>query len=100
MTKTQEIQKQTFRYINAVHELEIATKFKDFKNYDLNFALEFKDRLANKISKKTGKNISKSLYIHHLKYNKEFLEWLKKEKKEYSKLSQKDINSCPRIKAL
>ncbi|MDA9818178.1 hypothetical protein N9C35_03970 [Flavobacteriaceae bacterium] len=84
--------KTILQYINAIHELEIATKFKDFKNYDLNFALEFKDHLANKISKKTGKNISKSLYVHYLKYNKEFLEWLKKEKKEYSKLSQKGIN--------
>ena len=61
------------QYINAIHELEIATNFKDFKEYDLNVALEFKEHLANKISKKTGKNISKSLYVHHLKYNKEFL---------------------------
>lgn len=80
------------QYINAIHELEVATNFKDFRNYDLNFALEFKEHLANKISKKTGKNISKSLYVHYLKYNKEFFEWLKKEKKEYSKINQKDIN--------
>ena len=80
------------QYINAIHELEVATNFNDFRNYDLNFALEFKEHLANKISKKTGKNISKSLYVHYLKYNKEFFEWLKKEKREYSKINQKDIN--------
>ena len=84
--------KTILQYINAIHELEVATNFKDFRNYDLNFALEFKSHLENKISKKTGKNISKSLYVHYLKYNKEFFEWLKKEKKEYSKLNQKDIN--------
>jgi len=80
------------QYMNAIHEFEIATNFKDFINYDLNFALDFKEHLSNKISKKTGKNISKSLYVHYLKYNKDFFEWLKKEKKEYSKLNQKDIN--------
>jgi|DEB0MinimDraft_4_1074332.scaffolds.fasta_scaffold00979_6 integrase len=84
--------KTVLQYINAIHEFEIATNFKDFKNYDLNFALDFKDHLASKISKKTGKNISKSLYVHYLKYNKEFFEWLKKENKKYSKIKSKDIS--------
>jgi hypothetical protein len=84
--------KTVLQYINAIHELEIATNFKDFVGYDLNFGLEFKKHLENKISKKTGKNISKSLYVNYLKYNKEFFEWLKKEKKEYSKIKPKDIN--------
>jgi integrase len=84
--------KTIVQYMNAIHEFEVATCFQSFKDYNLNFALEFKEYLANKISKKTGKNISKSLYVHYLKYNKEFFEWLRKEKSEYSKIKQKDIN--------
>lgn len=84
--------KTVLQYVNAIHEFEVATNFKDFDKYDSTFALEFKDYLSDKISKKTGKNISKSLYVHYLKYTKEFFEWLKKEKKEYAKLIQKDIN--------
>ncbi|MFT7087841.1 MAG: integrase [Rickettsiales bacterium] len=84
--------KTILQYINAIHEFEIATNFKDFVGYDLNSGLEFKEHLEKKISKKTGKNISKSLYVHYLKYTKEFFEWLRKEQKEYSKIKQKDIN--------
>jgi integrase len=80
------------QYINAIHEFEVATNFKDFIKYDSTFGLEFKEHLSDKISKTTGKNISKSLYVHYLRYVKEFFEWLRKEKKEYSKINQKDIN--------
>ena len=81
-----------WQYEKAIHEFEIATNFKDFKKYDSEFALEFKDHLYSKKNQRTGKDISKSYFIHYLKFVKEFFEWLKEENKEYSKISQKDIN--------
>jgi hypothetical protein len=85
-------EKTVLQYMNAIHEFEIATNFKDFKKYDSEFALEFKSYLEDKKNQRTDKNISKSLYVHYLKFVKEFIEWLKAENQEYSKITQKDIN--------
>jgi integrase/recombinase XerD len=85
-------EKTVLQYMNAIHEFEIATNFKDFKKYDSEFALEFKSYLEDKKNQRTDKNISKSFYVHYLKFVKEFFEWLKAENKEYSKISQKYIN--------
>jgi integrase/recombinase XerD len=81
-----------WQYEKAIHEFEVAINFKDFKKYDSEFALEFKSYLEHKKNQRTGKNISKSFYVNYLKYNKEFFEWLRTENKEYSKITQKDIN--------
>ncbi len=82
----------TWQYEKAIHEFEIATNFKDFRKYNSEFALEFKSYLEDKKNQRTDKNISKSLYVHYLKFVKEFIEWLRAENQEYSKITQRDIN--------
>jgi integrase len=84
--------KTILQYVNAVHEFEVATNFKDFKKFTQELAIVFKDHLSDKKNKITGENISKSFYVHALKYVKEFLEWLIINEKEYSHIKQADIN--------
>ncbi len=69
-------EKTVLQYINAIHEFEIATNFKDFKKYTSDWAITFKDYLSDKKNKKTGNHISKSLYVHYAKHVKEFFTWL------------------------
>lgn len=52
------------QYINAIHEFEIATDFKDFKMFNSDLAIEFKDYLFDKLNKRTNEPISKSFYFH------------------------------------
>jgi integrase len=85
-------QKTIFQYVNAIHEFEVATSFKDFKKFNSDNAISFKDYLGDKKNKRTGENISKSLYFHYLKYVKEFLAWLRENEPEYSHIKQGDIN--------
>lgn len=77
--------------ILAIHEFEIATNFKDFKQFNQDIAIEFKEHLNNKKNKRTGENISKSFYIHALNHLKEVFEWLISFK-EYSHIKKSDIN--------
>lgn len=78
------------KYVNAIYEFELATNFKDFKNFSHEMAITFKDHLENKKNKRTGENISKSLYVHYIKFMKEFFEWLSLQK-DYSHLKKGDI---------
>lgn len=78
------------KYINAMYEFEVATNFKDFKKFNSEMAITFKDHLEGKKNKKTGENISKSLYVHYIKFMKEFFEWLALQK-DYSYLKKTDI---------
>jgi len=80
------------QYVNAIHEFEVATGFKDFKKYSSDWAIEFKNYLNDKINKMTGQNISKSLYFHYSNFVKEFFNWLVKNNKDYSKIKPDDIN--------
>lgn len=84
--------KTILQYVNAIHEFEVATNFKDFKKFTQELAILFKNHLSDKKNKRTGENISKSFYVHALKYVKEFFEWLIINEKEYSHIKQSDIN--------
>ncbi len=85
-------QKTVLQYVNAIHEFEVATNFKDFKKFNQDLAILFKDYLSDKKSKVTKDHISKSLYVHYLKYVKEFFEWLVANNNEYSHIKKSDIN--------
>ena len=65
-------------YANAICEFEKFTGFLDFKAFNKNQAINFKEHLATHKNKRTGEAISKSYlrYATHLKY---FLEWLKEQ---------------------
>lgn len=65
-------------YANAICEFEKFTGFLDFKTFNKNQAIDFKEFLATHKNQRTGEAISKSYlrYATHLKY---FLEWLKEQ---------------------
>jgi hypothetical protein len=84
--------KTVMQYINAVHEFEIATGFKDFRKYNSDWAIIFKDYLNDKISKQTGQNISKNLYFHYTSFVRQFFEWLIATDKDYSKITSDSID--------
>lgn len=83
--------KTVLHYINAIHEFEVATNFRDFREYNSEWAKEFKHYLNNKKNKRTGQNISQSLYVSYIAHVRNFFEWLAKNEKEYSKLKARDI---------
>lgn len=80
------------QYIKAIHEFEIANNFKDFRHYNKDWAIVFKDHLNDKRNKQTKQHISKSYYFHYLSHVRTFFEWLLKNEKEYSKLKEREIN--------
>ncbi len=67
--------KTILQYVNAIHEYEVATNFKDFKKFTQELAILFKNHLSDKKNKRTGESISKSFYVHAIKYVKEFFEF-------------------------
>lgn len=79
------------QYVNAIHEFELATGFKDFKMYNSDWAIDFKNHLSDKVNKHTQAPISKSLYFHYLSHVREFFEWLVTNDKAYSKIKRRDI---------
>lgn len=83
--------KTVTQYVNSIHEFEIATNFKDFKMFNSDSALTFKNHLSDKLNKRTNQPISKSLLHHSLSHVREFFEWLIKNNKTYSKIKAKDI---------
>lgn len=85
-------EKTILQYVNAIHEFEVAIHFKDFKKFTQELAIIFKNHLSDKKNQRTGENISKSLFVHYLKYTKEFFEWLIINEKEYYHIKQVDIN--------
>lgn len=84
--------KTVMQYINAIHEFEIATGFKDFRKYNSEWAIIFKDYLNDKISKQTGQNISKNLYFHYTAFVRQFFEWLIANDKDYAKITASSID--------
>jgi integrase/recombinase XerD len=85
-------EKTITQYINAIHEFEVATNFKDFKKFNQEMAIIFKDYLADKKNKRTGQNVSKSLYFHYINYVREFFDWLIINENEYSHIKKLDIS--------
>jgi integrase len=79
------------QYIKAIHEFEIATGFKDFKMFNSDLAIDFKNYLADKLNKRTGESISKSFYFHYLSHVREFFEWLVANEKNYKKIKPRDV---------
>jgi len=78
-------------YVSAIHEFELATGFKDFLKYDSDWAIAFKNHLNDKLNKRTGENISKSLYYHYIDFVRQFFEWLVANQKDYSKIKLLDV---------
>lgn len=79
------------QYVAAIHEFEVATDFKDFKKYNSDWAIDFKNHLNDKINKRTGDNISKSLYFNYISFVRQLFEWLVKNKKDYGKIKKEHI---------
>ncbi len=79
------------KYANAIHEFEVATRFKDFKKFTGDEAIIFKEHLLSKKNKVTKKNIAVGSYVHALQYIRELLEYLVKNHKEYANIKQADI---------
>lgn len=80
------------QYVNAIHEFEVATKFKDLKNFTYQWAIDYKEYLLQKKNKKTNKNIAIDSYIHFLQYPRELLDYLRKNEKGYSHIKESDID--------
>ena len=80
------------QYASAIHEFEVAIGFKDFKKYTNEWAITFKYHLNDKKNKKTGEHISKSLYLHYIKFVREFLQWGKDNHRNYARVKQDDID--------
>ena len=80
------------QFVNAIHEFEVATGFKDFKKFTSDWAIQFKNYLNDKINKQTGKTISKSLYFHYITFVRRFFEWVVDNEKEYAKIGRKEID--------
>jgi integrase len=78
-------------YVNAIHEFEVANNFKDFRKYNSDWAIIFKDYMNDKRNKNTGQNISKSYYYHYMGFVRQFLEWLRENEKDYAKINKRDI---------
>lgn len=79
------------QYVAAIHEFEIATKYKDFKHFNSDWAIEFKNYLNDKINQRTGSNISKSLYFNYISFVRQFFEWLVQSEKDYTKIKKEHI---------
>ena len=80
------------QYVNAVHEFEVATGFKDFRKYTSDWAITFKNYLSDKRNKRTGDNVTKSLYFQYITFVREFFEWLVTNRRDYAKIKQEDID--------
>ena len=65
-------------YANAICEFEKFTGYLDFKTFEKNQAIDFKEFLATHKNQRTGENISKS-YLRYATHLKCFLEWLKEQ---------------------
>ncbi len=79
------------QYMKAIHEFEVVTGFKDFKQFHSDWALDFKFHLNDKTNRYTGDPISKSYYFHYLGYVREFFEWLIVNEKGYKKIKLRDV---------
>lgn len=92
------------QYAKAIHEFEIATKFKSFAGYNIEWAKDFKYHLENKKNQRTGRSISKSLYLHYVNHVRQFLFWsrenfklhkkIKKDQIEYLRVAKNDANKA------
>lgn len=80
------------QYAAALHEFEVAIGFKDFRKYNSDWAITFKEHLNEKKNKRTGKHISKSLYFHYISFVREFVEWVVSYDKTYGKIKQDEID--------
>lgn len=83
--------KTVTQYVNAIHEFEVANDFKDFKMFNSDWAIEFKNHLSDKVNKRTQLPVSKSFYFHSLSHVREFFEWLIANEKTYNKIKHRDI---------
>ena len=80
------------QFADAIYEFEVATGFKDFKGYNSDWAIVYKDYLNDKRNKQTGLNISKSYLLHYVSNVRNFLTWIRENIKGYSKIKKADIS--------
>ena len=71
-------------YAGAIHEFEVFTGFKDFKDFEASQAVGFKEYLSKKTNRLTGYPISKSYLRNYTTHVREFFKWLERQK-GYSK---------------
>lgn len=83
--------KTVTQYVNAIHEFEIVTDFNDFKMFNSDWVIDFKNHLSDKVNARTKEPISKSHYFHYLSHVREFFEWLVANDRAYSKIKRRDI---------
>ncbi len=79
-------------YANAIHEYEVSTKFKDFKKYTYNDAIQFKYYILDKKNKNTGETISESTFTHYLGFVYELFAHLIANDKNFKHITQNDID--------
>ncbi len=78
-------------YMNALHEFEVATGFRDFRKFTSEWALDFKHHLQCKKNKQTVQIISMSYYSHYVQFVRQFFEWLVESEPDYKKIKRRDI---------
>ena len=66
--------------MQAIYEFETLTGFEDFKKFNIQQAIQFKEHLAKKENKVTGYPISKSYLRNHTTHVRRFFEWLHNQK--------------------
>ncbi len=75
---------------NAIYRFETYTKFKSLKAFHINQAIGFKKMLAERISNKTGKKLSKATVYSILRAMKHFIHWLAGQPGYKSRISYSD----------
>ena len=80
------------QFASAICEFELANGFQDFRKYNLDWAITFKDHLNDKRNKQTGQHISKSYLLHYVSHVRNFLLWIQANVKDYAKIKKTDID--------
>ena len=85
----------------AISRFESYTKYRDFKAFNFNQAIGFKNHLAKQTNQRTGKPLSRSTLNSTLRHLKTFFQWLSREPgyksripyadTDYFNLSEKDV---------
>ncbi len=74
----------------ALNRFEVHTKFRDFKQFHFDQAVDFKRHLANQKGQRSGKRLSKSTLHATLTQLKRFFQWLAREPGYKSRIQYSD----------
>ena len=81
---------------NAIYDYESFTNYEDFALFNDDKAIEFREHLANRINKNTGKPIAISTVFDYLRYLKAFFTWLSGQNGYKSRIKPDDVK-CIRL---